>query len=52
MKKIEITLDEETGMYCVDEKCNDNYQQGLRTYDLVEALQYLGERMVELKYED
>lgn len=52
MKKIEITLDEETGMYCVDTKCNDSYQQGLRTYNLDEALLYLGDRMVELSYED
>lgn len=52
MKKIEITLDEETGMYCVDTKCNDSYQQGLRTYNLDEALLYLEDRMVELTYED
>lgn len=52
MKKIEITLDEETGMYCIDQKINDNYQQGLRTYDIDEGLRYLGNRMEELTYDD
>lgn len=41
MKKIEITLDEETGMYCIDQKVNDSYQQGIRTYDVDEAKEYI-----------
>lgn len=52
MKSIEITLDEETGMYCIDQKINDNYQQGLRTYDIDEGLRYLVDRMEKLNYED
>ncbi|QOI68888.1 hypothetical protein phi9184_ORF069 [Enterococcus phage 9184] len=52
MKKIEITLDEETGMYCIDQKINDNYQQGIRTYDIDEGLRYLVNRMEELTYDD
>lgn len=52
MKKIEITLDEETGMYCIDQKFNDSYQQGIRTYDIDEALLYLGNRLEELTNED
>jgi hypothetical protein len=52
MKKIEITLDEETGMYCIDEKVNDSYQQGIRTYDIDEALLYLGNRLEELTNEN
>lgn len=52
MKKIEIILDDETGMYCIDQKINDYYQQGLRTYDIEEGLIYLGDRMEELTYED
>nr|DAQ52225.1 MAG TPA: hypothetical protein [Caudoviricetes sp.] len=52
MKKIEITLDEETGMYCIDQKVNDSYQQGIRTYDINEALLYLGNRLEDLSNED
>lgn len=52
MKKIEITLDEETGMYCIDQKINDNYQQGIRTYDIDEGLRYLVNRLEELTYDD
>ena len=50
MKKIEITLDDETGAYCIEETF-DNYQ-GLKTYDLDEALLYLEDRMEKLTYED
>lgn len=52
MKKIEITLDEETGMYCIDQKVNDSYQQGIRTYNINEALLYLGNRLEDLTNED
>lgn len=52
MKKIEIMLDEETDMYCIDQKVNDSYQQGIRTYDIDEALLYLGNMLEELTNED
>ncbi len=51
MKKIEITLNDETGAYCIEETF-DNYQQGLKTYDLDEALLYLEDRMEKLTYEN
>ena len=51
MKKIEITLNDETGAYCIKETF-DNYQQGLKTYDLDEALLYLEDRMEKLTYEN
>lgn len=51
MKKIEITLDDESGAYSVVETF-DNYQQGFKTYNIDEALQYLGDRMEKLTYED
>ena len=52
MKKIEIMLDEENDMYCIDQKVNDSYQQGIRTYDINEALLYLGNRLEDLSNED
>lgn len=52
MKKIVITLDVETGAYSIEETLDNNYQQGLNTYDLDEALLYLENRMEKLTYED
>ena len=52
MKKIEITLDEETGMYCIDQKVNNSYQQGIRTYDIEEAKEYITNLLEELSNED
>ena len=49
MKKIEITLDFETGSYHIDEKFNDSYYQGLNTHDLDEALLYIEKLMEGLK---
>lgn len=52
LKKIEITLDFESGAYHIDEILNDSYQQGIKTYDIDEALRYLEDRMEKLTYED
>lgn len=52
MKKIEITLDIETGAYHIDEIFNDSYQQGLKTYDFDYALRYIKDLMEELNNEN
>ena len=52
MKKIEITLNDKTGAYCIKETLDNNYYQGLNTYDLDEALLYLENTMEKLTYED
>nr|DAT36898.1 MAG TPA: hypothetical protein [Caudoviricetes sp.] len=52
MNTIEITLDEDTGMYCIDQKFKDSYQQGIRTYDIEEAKEYITNLLEDLSNED
>lgn len=52
MKHIEISLDIETCRYTIEERCNDNYCQGLNTDDIDEALLYIENLMEGLKNEN
>ena len=52
MKRIEITLDIENEQYSIEETFNDSYYQGLKTYDLEEALLYIDNLMEDLNNED